>query len=70
MKDIKALCRSPAWADSCAIDVCHGNGLLEKVYQKPGLTVCTAGFDVKQQHPIKVNGEDGTLLGNYLADLR
>jgi len=28
-----------------------------------------AGLDVKQQHPIKVYDEDGTLVGDYLADL-
>ena len=28
-----------------------------------------AGLDVKQQHPIKVYDEDGTLIGDYLADL-
>jgi GxxExxY protein len=28
-----------------------------------------AGLDVNQQHPIKVYDEDGTLIGDYLADL-
>ena len=28
-----------------------------------------AGLDVEQQHPIKVYDEDGTLIGDYLADL-
>ena len=28
-----------------------------------------AGLDVKQQCPIKVYDEDGTLIGDYLADL-
>jgi GxxExxY protein len=27
------------------------------------------GLDVKQQHPIKVFDEDGTLIGDYYADL-
>ena len=28
-----------------------------------------AGLDVRQQHPIQVFDEDGTLIGDYLADL-
>jgi len=28
-----------------------------------------AGLDIKQQHPIQVFDEDGTLLGDYYADL-
>lgn len=28
-----------------------------------------AGLDVRQQHPIQVFEEDGTLIGDYLADL-
>jgi GxxExxY protein len=28
-----------------------------------------AGLDVKQQRPIKVYNEDGTLIGDHLADL-
>jgi GxxExxY protein len=27
------------------------------------------GPDVKQQHPLKVYNEDGTLFGEYVADL-
>ena len=27
------------------------------------------GLDIKQQHPIKVHDEDGTLLGDYFADI-
>jgi len=26
-------------------------------------------LDVKQQHPLKVQDEDGTLIGDYFADL-
>jgi GxxExxY protein len=28
-----------------------------------------AGLDVKQQHPLKVYDEDGTVIGEYFADL-
>jgi GxxExxY protein len=28
-----------------------------------------AGFEVQQQHPIKVYDEDGTLIGEYFADI-
>jgi GxxExxY protein len=28
-----------------------------------------ANLDVKQQHPLKVFDEDGTIIGDYLADL-
>lgn len=46
------------------------NGLLEKVYEN-GLThrLRKQGLGVEQQHPISVLDEDGTLLGEYLADL-
>ena len=27
------------------------------------------GLDIKQQHPIKVHDEDGTLLGDFYADI-
>jgi len=69
MKDIKALCdqvRQTAYD----IHVYHGHGHLEKVYDNAlAHRLRKAGLDVKQQHPIKVYDEDGTLLGDYLADL-
>jgi GxxExxY protein len=48
----------------------HGNGHMEKVYEN-ALThrLRKAGLDVKQQHPLTVFGEDGTIIGEYLADL-
>ena len=47
-----------------------GHGHLEKVYEN-GLAsrLRQKGLDVKQQHPIKVYDEDGTLIGEYFADL-
>jgi len=45
-------------------------GHLEKIYEN-GLAnrLRKAGFDVEQQYPISVQDEDGTLLGDYVADL-
>jgi len=46
------------------------HGHLEKVYEN-GLAhrLRKAGLDVEQQHPLKVFDEDGTVLGDYFADL-
>ncbi len=52
------------------IHVYHGHGHLEKVYENAlAHRLKKAGFHVSQQHPIKVYDEDGTLIGEYLADL-
>src|SRR5512137_1003326 len=52
------------------IHVYHAHGHLEKVYEN-ALThrLRKAGLEVKQQHPIQVFDEDGTMLGDCLADL-
>jgi len=69
MKTINELCdivRQTAYD----IHVYHGNGHLEKVYENALVNrLRKAGFDVKQQHPIKVYDEDGTEIGEYFADL-
>ena len=46
------------------------NGHMEKVYEN-GLVgrLRKKGFNVRQQHPLKVQDEDGTILGDYVADL-
>lgn len=46
------------------------HGHLEKVYEN-GLAhrLRKAGVQVKQQHPLQVLDEDGTVLGDYFADL-
>ncbi len=46
------------------------HGHLEKVYEN-GLVnrLRKKGLTVKQQHPLPVRDEDGTVLGDYLADL-
>ena len=52
------------------IHVYHGNGHLEKVYENAlAHRLRKAGLDVKQQHPLKVYDEDGTIIGEYFADL-
>jgi GxxExxY protein len=69
MKDVKALC-DQVRQTSYDIHVYHGHGHLEKVYENAlAHRLRKAGLDVKQQHPIKVHDEDGTLIGDYLADL-
>ncbi len=46
------------------------NGLLEKVYEN-GLAhrLRKLGCTVSQQHPIPVRDENGTIIGEYFADL-
>ncbi len=46
------------------------HGHLEKIYEN-ALThrLRQLGLDVKQQHPLHVYDEDGTLLGDFFADL-
>ena len=69
MKDIKAL-SDQVRQIACDIHVYHGHGHLEKVYENAlAHRLRKAGLDVKQQHPIQVYDEDGTLIGDYLADL-
>ena len=69
MKTINDLCdivRQTAYD----IHVYHGNGHLEKVYENALVhRLRQAGFDVKQQHQLKVYDEDGTEIGEYFADL-
>jgi len=69
MKDIKALCdrvRQVAYD----VHVFHAHGHLEKVYENAlAHRLRKAGLCVQQQHPITVYDEDGTVIGDYLADL-
>ena len=52
------------------IHMYHGHGHLEKVYEN-ALTnrLRKAGRLVAQQHPLTVYDEDGTVIGDYFADL-
>ena len=66
INELSAIVRQTAYD----IHVYHGNGHLEKVYENALLNrLRKAGFDVKQQHPLKVHDEDGTVIGEYFADL-
>jgi len=69
MSDLKELCDRVRQI-SYEIHVYHGHGHLEKVYENAlANRLRKAGFAVEQQHPIKVYDEDGTLIGDYYADL-
>ncbi len=67
--DMKELCdrvRQTAYD----IHVYHGHGHLEKVYENALVhRLRKAGLEVEQQHPITVYDKDGTIIGDYLADL-
>lgn len=69
MNDIKKLCdlvRETAYA----IHVYHGHGHLEKVYENAlAHRLRKAGLVVEQQFPLTVYDEDGTVVGEYFADL-
>ena len=53
-----------------AIHRYHGPGHLEKVYENALVhRLRKLGLDVKQQYPLTVYDEDGTVLGEYYADL-
>jgi GxxExxY protein len=68
-KTINELCnvvRETAYA----IHVYHGHGHLEKVYENAlAHRLRKMGLNVQQQPPIQVLDEDGTVLGDYNADL-
>ncbi|MEY2429802.1 MAG: hypothetical protein QOJ40_2687 [Verrucomicrobiota bacterium] len=69
MRDIMELCdvvRQTAYD----IHIYHGHGHLEKVYENAlANRLRKMGFEVKQQHPLTVYDEDGTILGEYASDL-
>ena len=69
MKDIKQLCdviRETGFAIHCY----HRNGHLKKLYENAlAHRLRKQGFTVMQQHPLPVYDEDGTLLGDFYADL-
>ena len=45
-------------------------GHLEKIYENALVhRLRKKGLDIRQQYPIKVHDEDGTLLGDYFADI-
>ena len=55
---------------SFAIHKYHRNGHLEKVYENALVhRLRKQGLKVEQQFPLTVYDEDGTILGEYFADL-
>ena len=53
-----------------AIHRYHRSGHLEKIYENALVhRLEKQGLQVQQQHPLKVLDEDGTLLGDFHADL-
>lgn len=55
---------------SFAIHRYHRNGHIEKIYENAlANRLRKQGLEVKQQHPLTVFDEDGTLLGEFFADL-
>ena len=69
MEDIKKLC-DHVRQFSYDIHVYHGHGHMEKVYENAlANRLRKSGLRVEQQFPIKVFDEDGTEIGDYLADL-
>jgi GxxExxY protein len=52
------------------IHVFHGHGHLEKVYENAlAHRLRKLGVRVQQHYPIRVHDEDGTIVGDYFADL-
>lgn len=55
---------------SFAIHKYHRKGHLEKIYENALVhRLRKQGLEVHQQHPLTVYDEDGTVLGEYFADL-
>ena len=69
MKDIMELCDTVRQI-AYSIHVYHGHGYLEKVYENAlAHRLRKLGLDVRQQYPLAVYDEDGTVIGDYNADL-
>jgi GxxExxY protein len=69
MKTINELC-DMVRETSFAIHQYHRHGHLEKIYENAlAHRLGKAGIHVQQQHPIHVLDEDGTMLGEFFADL-
>jgi GxxExxY protein len=69
MKTIHELC-DIVRETSYAIHVYHGHGHLEKIYENALIhRLRKAGLKVEAQASLEVFDEDGTLLGDYFADV-
>lgn len=67
--DVNQLC-DVVRETSFAIHKYHRNGHLEKVYENALVhRLRKLGLHVEQQFPLAVYDEDGTVLGEYFADL-
>jgi GxxExxY protein len=67
--NVNALC-DVVRETSFAIHKYLRHGHMEKVYERALVNRLTKqGIDVRPQHPLNVYDEDGTLLGEYFADL-
>jgi GxxExxY protein len=67
--DINRLC-DIVRETSFAVHTYHRNGHLEKIYENAlGHRLRKLGLTAIQQHPLTVYDEDGTVLGEYFADL-
>jgi GxxExxY protein len=68
-EDVKRLCDFVRQT-SYDIHAYHGHGHLEKVYENAlANRLKKAGLAVKQQQAITVYDEDGTVIGDYFADI-
>lgn len=69
MDNIMKLC-DQVRETSYAVHAYHGNGYLEKVYENALVNrLRKTGLSVQQQHSITINDEDGTVIGEYFADI-
>jgi len=67
--DVNALC-DKVRQTAFQIHAFLRHGHLEKVYENAlANRLRKAGLDVRQQFPLRVQDEDGTVLGEYFADL-
>ncbi|MFV0416092.1 MAG: GxxExxY protein [Chthoniobacterales bacterium] len=68
-EDVKFMC-DLVRQTSYEIHVYHGHGHLEKVYENAlAHRLKKRRLSVKQQEPITVYDEDGTVIGEYFADI-
>ena len=68
-QDIKQLC-DVVRETSFDIHRYHRSGHLEKIYENAlAHRLRNKGIAIEQQHPLHVYDEDGTLLGEFYADL-
>ena len=68
-EDVMKLC-DQIRETSLSIHTYLKHGHMEKIYENALVhRLKKQGFTLEQQHPLKVFDEDGTILGDYVADL-